>query len=367
MQLVNLKDNQRRICSAWIDVPQPMYVYHSEEELELNEKSESKPPLMKISGIDDYQFLLKDLGYTEEKGYKEFMHLNVWIRTIDEYMPDYTDEAGKVFYKKDSDGNAIPLESGWVRLYKSYKFAYKHLLYTSSGIWNVSINEWKISAGIKTQFASVTRASYNRPAQYQKAFEKILNKNRAGSQEIRAVHALLNPLSDTFFNVDRTLRKVYKNRVRKADRQKLITSEMFRNAIMKEISLLFPELTQAIQKEIPADDMAKFLRDVVQKAIKDETSSDAMDRMKEVIDMAYTNKAFESGPNPIKQTLIGSSPQPEQPKRIDGRMVMGDEMSKTNEEDLEKERESQNYPDSYVMDDELPTGLEDLLPEEDNG
>lgn len=360
MEIVNLLDRgeQFKVCSQYIDIPQPMHIYHSEEELEQGESGEGQPPIIKIYSIDKYLHLLMELDILKAKAYQSFLALNVWIKTKDEFLPSHTDPGGVTYYKTDLNGNKIPIHSGWVRLYRTYQNDYKHMLYTSSGIWSANLTKWDVGCGVKQQFSAVTRTNLPKEQKYQHRLNKILNRKVPTQKEISAVHALLNPLAETFFNTDKTLAKVYGSSIRKADRDKLITSELFRKAIMKEISILFPDLTLAIQEKIPADKMADFLEQIVVKSIKEESSEEAMSRMKEVIDMAYTKKSFESGMgNPVP--LIAETTSQQESRAIAARSEVEREV------DIEEERERQNYPSSYVMDDDLPDDIEQILPVEE--
>lgn len=348
MQYIDLTKGTVKVCNQYIDVPQPMYVYHSEQELDENASGEGRPPLLKIRSVEQYMFMLRDLGLLEEgSGYVSVLGHNIWLKAEDTFLPQYVDEQGNTVYQKDENGNQIPIESGWVRLYKIFVSVQRHMLYTSSGIWLATLTYWHIGCGIKTQFVAISRQGGTKEERYQSTLKKILGRKTIGVKEAQAVSAMLNPMSPLFLDIDKSIGKVFGAQIKKIDRHKIITSQAFRSALMKEISVLFPDLTKAIREEIPPEEMAKFFKDIVKKAIKDEGSAEAMERMKDVVEMAYSTKTFEGYP--------GSVPLLEPTKEVQ-QLTTGKE-----DKDLEDEKEAQNYPDSYVMDD-LPEDFETILP-----
>lgn len=348
MQYIDLTKGTVKVCNQYIDVPQPMYVYHSEKELDENASGGGRPPLLKIRSVEQYMFMLRDLGLLEEgSGYVSVLGHNIWIKTFDEFLPETVDFQGNTTYKKDENGNQIPIESGWVRLYKIFVSVQRHMLYTSSGIWLATLTYWHVGCGIKPQFVAISRQGGTKEERYQSTLKKILGRKTVGVKEAQAVSAMLNPMSSLFLDIDKAIGKVFGAQIKKADRHKLITSQAFRSALMKEISVLFPDLTKAIRDEIPPEDMAKFFKEIVKKSIKDEGSSEAMERMKDVVEMAYSTKTFEGYPGSVP--ILGEhqpAPQLEQPKT---------------DEELDEERNNQSYPDSYVMDD-LPEDFENAIP-----
>lgn len=351
MDSIDISQGRIKVCNQYIDVPQPMYVYHSEKELDENEQKDGQMPLIKIRSLEQYMYTMEKLGINESK-YHSFLAHNIWIKTKDQFLPTYTNEAGETFYKLDENGNQIPIESGWVRLYKMLYATQKHMIYTSSGIWAVMLTKWDIGAGIKNQFSAVTRASGTREKRYTDAFNKILAKKNPGVSEMQAVSVLLNPMSPLFLDIDRVLNRIYRSKVKKVDRERLITSQAFRKAIMKEIAVLFPDLTKAIRDQIPPEKMAEFFQQIVSKSIKDESSSEAMDRMKDIVEMAYSTKTFEGYPTNVPLLSDPSKPALQEHKE---------------ETNLEEEKQAQSYPDSYVMDDDLdlPSDFETIIPRRD--
>ena len=97
MKLIDLSKRRSKIASQYADVPQPMVVYHSEEELDSNEKD-----IIKINNISNYLKVIKDMGIKiKSREYQSVMSKNIWIRTTDKYLPDYTNHEGNIYRSEE--------------------------------------------------------------------------------------------------------------------------------------------------------------------------------------------------------------------------------------------------------------------------
>ena len=255
MKLIDLSKRRSKIASQYADVPQPMVVYHSEEELDSNEKD-----IIKINNISNYLKVIKDMDIKiKSREYQSVMSKNIWIRTTDKYLPDYTNHEGNIYLVLDDKGNPIPVDSCWIKLYRVYTQYSNHFIFTSSGIWSIGINKWALSAGIKTQFSAVTRRVKSKSTEqgrenYRIYLNKLINKQTPDKRGIRLAHLVLNPLSPYFFNPEKATAAVFKNNVRKEDINKYLTSKAFRSAFMSELGLILPTLTKSIRDAITEED-----------------------------------------------------------------------------------------------------------------
>lgn len=339
------------ISSHYVGIQQPMPIYHSEEELDTSETG-----IIKIRTVDEYITFIRENGL-QRTTYVSISDKNVFIKTIDKYLPDYTDYDERVVLKLDTNGNPIPVTSCWVRVYKLNTELTKHFLYTSSGIWSIGMNSFLISAGPKRTYSSITKPTkkVNSAELYQNRFDKMLSKKKPMNREIRLVHLILNPAGPYFLDVEGAIRKIYHQSIPMStfDKKRFLTSKLFKDTFMSELGIIIPSLTKAVRDTISPETMADFLKKVVEKAVEKETSKEAMDRLKDVMQIAYQDPV--NGKRGISVPLLSDASFVDKPKQVES----GKE--ETTEEELDELRSENGYSSSIIMND-LPANIEDSLP-----
>lgn len=351
MKLIDLSQGgKKQINSKYMVAPQPMPIYHSEEELDTSERNP-----VKLRGFADYYY------YAEKNNIIGQSYItvkdNLFVKTTDKFLPDYTDTSEDIHLVLDDNKKPIPVESCWVRIYVIYGMEHKHLLYTSSGIWSVSIKSWRISAGPKTQYSAVTRknksrASKNGTKHYQEYINKLINKKIPDKRSVRLAHLIFNPLSPYFFSPDKAIKKVYPNDyIRKEDYSRFLNSTQFRRTFMSELGLILPTLTKSIRDAIKEEDLAAYIKKIIAKSVDKETSEEAMSRIKDVIHLAYEDPT-------------GKIKAKEVPLIQDAKFTEDKQLEEYANDQLEQVKKDLNYPDSYIMED-LPENLENVIPSKD--
>lgn len=362
--------NATKFSGQYMGVPQPMYIFHSEAELD--EHIENP---IKIRNIEEYTTLIEK--YKEEgKNYISFVNHSVYLLTPDRWMPDYTDETGKVHYKVLPNGEYEPVDSVWIALYNVGVFAKKHFIFTSSGIWTVSISEWNFSGGPKSQFSAVSRpATTSKDVKERKRLmlEGLVSKKKPSAGDVRFIHTILNPTSPLFLNFSGAMRAAYRGRFNGDDYKFFMNSKFFRKILMKEIATLYPGLSEAIQKEIPPDEFAKFIRQMIEKSIKSETSKEVRDALSYIAEAGY-GKDPEAGDSSFR--VIGGrvglpmhQTSPILPERTKGTEDIKskdidkypDKNEEMSEKELKEHRAMHGVTASFVMRKDI-----DAMPEEED-
>lgn len=339
------------ISNQYLDIPQPMPIYHSEEELDTSEVD-----VVKLRCMGDYmEYILQNK--LEKLQYTTLSH-NVFLKTVDKFLPEYTDYDEVVFLKLGEDDKPIPVESCWIKLYKVNTYYTKHLLYTSSGIWSIGLNSFKVSAGPKRSYSSITKPTKktreDMQVLYKNRFNELIQKSKPKARETRLVHLILNPLGPFFLDVDGAIKKVYGTYVNPSnfDKKKFLTSKLFRNTFMSELSMLLPTLTKAVQKAIPPEQMASYLQQIVEKSIGNESSKESMERLKDVMKIAYEDPM--AGKRATVNLISDAS--------FTENKTLPEQTEKT-EDEIEQSRQELDYPSSFIMS-ELPDGIEETIPDE---
>lgn len=341
LDLTKYECNVSKFDRHYAGVPQPMVIYHSEEELDSSETN-----VIKIHNREEFYNFIKDRGYKVGE-YPEFISENLFIKTTDKYLPEYTDRYGITFYKVNDDGSFQSIDGCWIRVYYIGVHSYYHFVYSSSGIWMVTSVKWEFSGGPKTQFAVVTDNRKSKKDRSSTYLQRILKRRSAASDEIRAIHTLFNPLSPNFFDVEKALHSILGRKLTKEDINSLLQSTHFRSSLMKELGFIIPELTKQIREKIPPDKLGELLNAIVEKAVEKESSEQAMARVKDIIEIAYNDPVGKAKATAVP--IIGNANYVESPVIPAG----------TKELIIRKEEIGEDYPDNYIMGDySLPEGSE---------
>lgn len=121
---------------------------------------------------------------------------------------------------------------------------------------------------------------------------------------------------------------------------------------MSELSMLLPTLTKAVQKAIPPEQMASYLQQIVEKSIGNESSKESMERLKDVMKIAYEDPM--AGKRATVNLISDAS--------FTENKTLPEQTEKT-EDEIEQSRQELDYPSSFIMS-ELPDGIEETIPDE---
>lgn len=328
------------IDRKYFNVPQPMVIYHNEDELDTNETN-----VRKIRSKGEFFDFIVERGLKAGE-YPNFISEKIFIKSTDQYLPEYTDDLGITYFKINENHEFTKSEGCWVQLFYIGLHSYFSYIFTSSGIWLATSTKWDISGGPKTQYMVVKNNRKNLTDKSQRLLGRILRNGKGVNDEIRVIHTMLNPLSPYFLDLEGATRFIFKNKLTAEDKKKLISSEKFRNILMKELGIIIPGLTSAIREKLPPDKIADVLSTIVTKSVEKEDSEKAMARVKDIIDMAYID--------PVSRAKAVSVP-------LIRDAEFTDKLSNNKPKEITKHSEGEDYPDGYVME-ELPEGMEDMIP-----
>lgn len=261
MRKVDLRERLDQVSPKYMHAPQPMYVCHSTKEFkELNKNKD----YILVSGLDQFNDFIKGKGLYGRREFVVVTDMNVWFATNEKYIPDTVGKDGTVILELDEKGRHKVTDNCYIRLYVIYPLHSKFLLFTSSGMFQVSITKWELTAGVKESFSKVYSIAGR--TSYEEKLRKVLSPRRTVVPDMRLANLLLNPLSDCFLKVDKAVQRVYPF-IKKADRDKVIETERFKKLIAKEIVKLMPELKDAVKTKSSATRVAGWLDAVAQQAV----------------------------------------------------------------------------------------------------
>jgi len=355
------------IASQYLDITQPMYIYHTTEEfLENVEK-----PFIFLRDQIDYIEYIKTHGFDVLNKYNNVSNENVWLKTQDVFIPETADTFSKITYKEEN-GEKIPTDGCYIRLYKIFNRTAKHLLYTSSGVHTVSFIKYQLTGAAKDQYMVDFRVPTNNQT-YEERLQKFLTRTKPSIKEVRLFHALFKPTSEYFLDFDKAVKTIYGSVIHAADRHRVVTTKAFKEAFMRELKLLFPGLTTAIQKEMPVETIAKAMHDLLDRSIKTEDSDKALDVIDYVVQQGYLadpNTPVGRFPGTVNRLPGNTEPYlDEDVKSIAAIKAAGEENMKEVELTAKEKSAIKNdldFSDSLIMGDEEPS-IAIIESDKDNG
>lgn len=342
-------------------IKQPMFTYHSTEEL-----SENEDKYYVVRNVSEFIKVVQKI-YDAEKQVKTtgsstliLNNYNIFIATNEKYIPEkYTEDGESIIYRLNGT-KLVPTDNCYIRLCALDTRRNKYITYTSVGMFMVSIKTWNFSAAIKPFFGRIDIRKKNniyRKEEYESALNEILNSQRTYLDDLRVILSFLHPYSDTFLDEDETIAKVFGNRIRVKDRKKYFESERFSKILMKEMFKIMPKLQDAIQNGIPPKDVTNFLKRIAEKAIENDNVSvdDKLKSVQAIVNMGYPDEAGDMSELPINASptaLIDSKRQEPIPGmlRQRGRKATGIAgRSLYNDEDVD----GKPQPDDELTDDDF--------------
>jgi hypothetical protein len=358
MKLVDLTTWKRPVTQIYNAVPQPMVVYHSTEEFEANVQNATR--VETFGQLVDFTYKNNiSLVYTTDNRYVDVRKYNVWIKSVDRFIPDYANNFGDIYYAKDENEQPIPTDGCWVELFFITPTPAKLVLFTSAGLNTAGITKWTVTGAIRPTFIQEAIAD-NRKASdtYQTRLAKILNKRKPDVKFTRLAFTLLSSDSEYFLDVEKAVKATFHN-IHAVDREKIIGSQAFREAIMNVIKTLFPTLAPAIRKEHDPDTLSKMLKVMwgIAEGSKDiEKMLKVFDKITQVGYEESTTIIDNRMPLPIhltdgKQTATEIDfPDPFALSQATATNEPSD--LKDDEEEIEALKEDLDYPQSFIMEDE---------------
>lgn len=361
MRVVDLRNAGIKFHVAYNEVEQPMYVYHSKDEFYENEVNNlpSEEPIAIVDTWMEFGQWMQDTAkktgvpfrYQTAFKWLDVRPYNVWIKTVDELVPDIALHDGTITYKTEvvnGKNEFIPTDGCYIKLFFITPTPTMFILYTSSGIHAISMTKWDLTAAVRTQFFQEknNRAGKNKEVTYQENMGKMLRKRKPDVRMIKVASIMLNPASETFLDFEKTIQLVYRSSLKAADRMKLLESPAFKEALMSTIKIMYPSLGKKIKETIPPEELARFLKKMMDIS---ETDGD-VDKMLKVIDkvveVGYTEEVATNPLGlPLPSPVIGELDDPLQPNRVEMKIP-----PKAEEEELDDIKKDLDYPQSFVMD-----------------
>lgn len=324
MRLVDIK-NIKSVADVYKLIPQPMVVYHTTAEFEANENVNA------INLVTDFPSLLTvfqnlkiDMNYrglrSGSSAFQLLLDKNIWIKTIDEYIPTIAEKDSTIYYEMDANNNPIPTDGCYVKLLAILPLPAKVVLFTSSGMHNVGITKWAITAAVRTQFISEGdfRGKTTSPL-YQERLDRLAVKVRPNTEMYKIVFALFHPSSAGFMNLHKAVR-LSGSKLKQEHHEKILQSPSFRSAMIQVMKMILPQLKNEVHQQFPPEKMIGMLADAYQIA-KDEKSVkqilEIFDKLKDVgyEEMQVTNDQTQLPqlPSIPQANLIGAATEVQPP------------------------------------------------------
>ncbi len=361
MRLVDVR-NIKSVATIYSHIPQPMYVYHSVEEFENNALIKHTPAMVQpytlIKGMGDYyEFLHKNkinTDYDPDNVYVDLRKYNVWIKTVDTFVPETADAQGNITYKGDADGNSIPTDGVYIKLYFLTPTPSRHVLYTSSGLHTVGMSKWDMTGAERYSFLQ-EKLPATKGEGYQNRLAKMLRTKRPTVKFMKLAMALMVSDSDSFLDIDKAVRVAFGQSIKKADRMKLLESPASRSSLMSTLKTLFPDLAPAIRKNHSPEDMAKMLATMYGIAEEDKNIEKMMRVFDKIKEVGYEEHTIINEQMPSSVPLI--APTGNNNQLTDGKTTIqlpdytkaAEETKEKVEQELEEIKENLDYPNSYVQ------------------
>lgn len=279
-----------RVNGVYLNVPQPMVVYHSSNELIDREKGDFRTL---NSGKE-----LIDLVYSVEKNFSLiddnhhiFFKERYFLATKEVFIPERILPDGQIVYKV-VNGCLAKTDNCYIQLFAVKKFRGGIFLYTSSGVHYTGIfNELRISAGIKHTFQDVGTGC-KAPGQMtvNPAKNKILNGKKPSVAEHRFLQYLLNPLSKHFMDMGGAANEAFGSLLSLEEKKRYSKSDKFKELLIKELSKMIPNFKEVLQKKISPEKVGDFLTQIMETAIEKGTTDDQLKAMDSILNLAYSDE-----------------------------------------------------------------------------
>lgn len=282
MKIVDLRKRHAGVNPKYMDVPQPMYVFHSKRELAEYIKNKRIKSFRVIKDLQGFLDFVKTYNLQGKNKLAQVTEINVFVRTEDKFIPETVASKGAtrgtIMWKLDSQNKPIPTDGCYIQLHLIFSARNHYLCYFSNGIETLSLSKWNLTAAIKDQFSRPVDGigGTKERSTYDKRFEELIKRKKITVRDVRLFHILFNPLSDVYLNIDGAVQKIFGRTIRKADREKIVQTERFRKVFFKELGALMSDLQAAFKSQIPDKEMVDMAKKIFDKSIGDGTVDDAL-------------------------------------------------------------------------------------------
>ena len=359
MKLVDIKFIPT-VAQPYFSVPQPMTVYHSTEELDT---ALAGTPYEKVESFGQFFDVMRKyeipLVYNPNNRYVNVCPFNMWIKTVDRFVPDYADKYGKIYYKTDDKGEFIPTDGAWIQVFFITPTPSRFVLFTSAGINTIGLTKWQPTGAVRvaTFLQEAVPDKRQQSDAYADRLQKLMNRRKPDVKVIKFAMAMLSSDSESFLDIDKAAKIVYGTSIKKDDRLKLLESQAFREAFMAVIKTLFPTLAPAIRETHDPAKLATMLTtmwDVAENTKDIDKMLKVFDKIKEV---GYEESTSIENNIPQLPMLgqAGTQPTAEMVSLPDPSKYTGlslDEATAKALKALEEMKDDLDYPDSFIMLDE---------------
>lgn len=275
-----------KIHAYYLGVPQPMYSCDSTEEW----KRIRGDKVYVVEGLDE---LSKYLNSRESNGdkpndnvYKVYKwNEELWIKINEKWVPDCWSTSNQIIYKIDANGQMIPTDATYIRAMVLRHYGSRVTLYTSSGVYNVALGAWRLSAAVKTQFQH-EQATPGSHKNYEQKLNEIINRTRYTMKDMRVFNLVFNPQSKLFGQFYTAAKRVFPE-IRKADVNKYLTSKAVVNMITKELAIMIPELKKGMLEHFTPEKTAEMFDTMFESAVEKGTTDDQRSVMRDILQIAY--------------------------------------------------------------------------------
>lgn len=265
MRIVHI-DEVKSKPKMYFEFPQPMKIYHTVGELK-----EHEPNAIVIHSFVDLLQKIKHLNISLEYkksvvigmpgGLEMVYDKGLFIKTIDEFIPDTASIDGEITYKLDESGNKIPTDGCFIQLLALVPLPMKVVLFTSAGVNSTGITKWRPTAAVRSQYFMEQdgRRGHTSIEAYQKSLERRLNRTKPNADIYKFMLAFFHPSSTGFLDLNKAAQLTFGTAIKAPDRDKILTSPMFRTAMIQMTKILMPELKAEIRKQFPPEVVVTML------------------------------------------------------------------------------------------------------------
>ena len=301
MKLVNLKDENIIFSTSYFDVPQPMPIYHSTEELWANAPADTYiftdikhiAEIFRMRGNQRFKELIK----RSSKGPRP-----IFVATSETIIPEAFNNQGDIVYKLTNFEITLT-DNCYVQLYDVIPVTpgVCHMI-TSAGIqaFYQDGTGGDLSAAVRPQFKSVRgwdrRFQRNKREQKTKKLVKNYTTSRSTmALDYKLLYYLLNPLSEeTFLNTKKAAHATFDRQkgtglLKDGDIKEIMSSERIQSLIYKEIQKIMPELLKTVKGDIGPSKVAVMLEKIANQAIDnpDVTVKDKLLAVSGILQVGY--------------------------------------------------------------------------------
>lgn len=310
MRLVNADSNSIVSHKIYAKIPQPMPIYHSTEEFQLNEQVEANKVIKK----EDLYLEYRNLIFPEDKFYHPVV--DTFISTGETFVPLTFTKEGFLLYEIVGM-IPKPTDNCYIKLFGVlYNPGGTKYLVTSSGMWSL-IPIPRLSAGVppKITFERGWNMKLNREARAKsvtKIKHQLKTSNKLNMMDYKFISKLLNPLAGDFFlNPMLSAKNSYKpnaNPMSDSELMGILASERVQKLILKELKIVMPELAKAIQDQTDPQAIATMLQRIADDTIKKPDSSveDKLLSVQAILNAGYPDQAVNL--NPPREMIAGGMP-----------------------------------------------------------